>query len=45
MIAEHKRMNITHRGLTYTVRTEGEAILLCWLLAQLEPLAVDRYAV
>jgi hypothetical protein len=38
------RMNVTHRGITYTVRTESDVIALCWLLKQLDRLAMDERA-
>ena len=37
-------MNITHRGITYTVRTAADVFVLCWLLAALEPLAAGKAA-
>ena len=37
-------MNITYRGILYTVRTEADVFLLCALVAQLERLAMLRVA-
>jgi hypothetical protein len=38
-VIEEAAMNITYRGILYTLRAEGDVLLFCALVAQLERLA------